>query len=83
MASKILRNANRSKAYKPIYGETKSCYEKGKSAYDRNNNDKVKAYYVNPYMKGTIDYDDWDKGYNDAYYNNLNEKQLRLYNALK
>lgn len=80
MASKILRKAglaNKGKKY------AKNPYEKGKQAYKGNMDPNIHAFYLNPFFEGSQDYNNWDKGYNDAYFNDLSPEQLKRYNKFR
>jgi hypothetical protein len=84
MASKILKKAgiNANKTYKGYVCKntpTKTPYEKGMSACMRNNNPKVKPYYTNPFAPDTPDYNDWNRGYNQAYKHQLSLQQLKYH----
>lgn len=73
------RSANRHLYRGTKYSKSKSAYERGKTAFKSNQVEFERGFRVNPY-----DYDsepednkEWDRGYNDAYREQLTPEQLK------
>jgi len=81
MASKILKNAGIPKKHTPLQTgrPTKTPYEKGRTAYGFNQLLTHNGIRVNPYFEKSIDYAEWNRGYNDAYLLQLPAKLLKYH----